>query len=96
LLSSESPPNPPPRRRKKNAMADKDIETDEFVGCMGAIWYLVVILPMWMILLYQILVSIEAPAYAWILFWMYLPAQVIGAVFVHTAKIMAVRRKKSA
>ena len=75
-------------------MATEDLETDEVVGCMGAVWYIIVILPMWMILLFTILASINVPAYAWILFWMYLPAQVIGTVFVQVAKTMAVRRKK--
>lgn len=76
-------------------MATEDLETDEFVGCMGAVWWLAVILPMWMILLYQILVSVNAPTYSWILFWMYLPAQIAGTLLVHTSKVLAVRRKKN-
>ena len=76
-------------------MSKEELETDQIVGCMGVIWQLIVTLPMWMILLYQILLSIDAPPYAWILFWMYLPAQIVGALFVQTARSLAVRRKSS-
>lgn len=73
--------------------SSNDLEADEVVGCAGAVWSLVVTLSMWMILLFTILVEIEAPAYAWILFWMYLPAQIIGGVLAHTARVMAMKRK---
>jgi len=67
----------------------KSSGTEQLVGCASAIWSLCVTGPMWLVLLFTILSSIDAPSYAWVLFWCYTPAFIIGCVIISAFKIVS-------
>jgi hypothetical protein len=56
----------------------------KFLGCIVGLFALVIMLPLWGAMTYAILKSSEAPDWAWVIFWIYLP---VSFFFQIAAKI---------
>lgn len=72
----------------------KSSEAEQIVGCASAMWSLCVTCPMWLVLLFTILSSIDVPSYAWVLFWCYLPAHIVASVMISVFKVVATSKEQ--
>jgi hypothetical protein len=61
-------------------MAEESTEK-QVGGCFLAAWSLGVTMPMYFVLSFGVLQRIDAANWMWILFWMYVPAHILGAIF---------------
>jgi len=66
----------------------KPVDAEALTGCVSAIWTLAVTGPMWLFLLYGILTTINAPNHMWILFWCYVPANIVGCTLISIFKAL--------
>jgi hypothetical protein len=71
-----------------NQDQDSSMTAKELAGCAAGNWNLLVNLPMWLILLFGILQTIDAPTWTWILYFIYLPCNVLGKVLNELFKMM--------
>jgi hypothetical protein len=53
---------------------------------MGAFLGLLVSMPIWFFLIYEILTSVNAGELAWFLYYAYIPSTFIGACLIHIGK----------
>ena len=49
---------------------------------LGNIIHILLIMPIWYYLLYQILARVNATELMWFLFWIYVPASLLGLILV--------------
>jgi hypothetical protein len=49
-------------------------------GAIAAVLSLLVVMPIWYYLLYQVLVRVNASEVMWLLFWVYLPVALITGI----------------
>jgi hypothetical protein len=58
------------------------------LGCAMVSWSLFVTAPMWLVLLFSILRALgdSLPVWAWVLYWVYVPATVLGIILTGIAK----------
>lgn len=49
---------------------------------------LFVLLPMWMLLIYQVLASTNQSTWVWVLYWMYLPISILVSILTKIVEIM--------
>lgn len=73
-------------------MSKPDETGEQFLGCLTCCWVLFVTGPMYLILLHAILVACEAPDYAWVLYWCYVPACIIGIILNQVFKMVAFKK----
>lgn len=59
------------------------------LGCAACVWSFGVTSPMWLILLFALLAAREMPVWAWALYWAYVPAHLLGVLFVALARTIA-------
>lgn len=60
----------------------------EQFGCVVGMWSILVTTPMWLALLFAVLNATNPPVWAWVLYWCYLPAQVLQVIAVSVFKVM--------
>lgn len=67
-------------------MASTDGE--KLVGCLMAVFSLLVTSPMWLFLLFGILTTLgdAVPTWLWVLYWAYVPCSVLGVMVAALAK----------
>lgn len=58
-----------------------DITPKDLCGCLGAIFLFFLSLPLWYVLLFWVLTSLEAPGAIWACYWIYVPSGIISALF---------------
>lgn len=49
-------------------------------GCFLVIWQFLVVTPIWLFMIFGMLKATDPPDYVWILFFIYLPAYIIGVI----------------
>jgi len=49
-------------------------------------WNLLITTPIWLILLFMVLNANEMPVWTWVLYWVYVPCQVLGVILVGIAR----------
>lgn len=59
---------------------------EQLAGCLPVIWSLCITTPMWLVLCFAILDAIEVPTWAWVLYWCYCPAVVLGVLLMCVVK----------
>jgi len=59
-----------------------DVQAADVTGCFWAVWSLCVTTPMWYILIYFLLTAAGSnlPVAAWVLYWCYVPAGIVGTL----------------
>lgn len=67
-------------------VSEKDQEN--YVGCAAVIWQLVVTSPMWLVLLFAMMSQKDMPVYAWVLYWAYVPAHVVGVLMAGLVRLL--------
>jgi hypothetical protein len=53
------------------------------IGCLPACWQLFVTTPLWLVILFGIITTIDAPTWLQVCFWVYVPCQILG-ILVNT------------
>lgn len=71
----------------KGMATDKAGES-EVLGCLLGLWSLIVTGPMRLVLLWAILESVNVPAWAWFLYWAYVPAVMLGIILSGFARVL--------
>lgn len=71
---------------------------DQIGGCLLAIWHIGVVTPMWLVLLFAILHSLgdNVPVYAWVLYWAYVPATILGVCLASVVTLLRNAREAAA
>ena len=71
-------------------MAEQTDQGEQVLGCILALWSLLITGPIWLILLFAILQALgdSVPVWAWVLYWVYVPACVLGIASSHVAKTL--------
>lgn len=62
-------------------------------GCFWIVWQGMVTIPLWYLILFMVLVQIDAPPKLWVAFYCYLPASIIGFMISAVIRIMNTRVK---
>lgn len=57
-----------------------------FLVVCAALWAFFVTLPMWLVLIYQLLAAAGVPPWVWSLFWCYVPATYIASMMAAVSK----------
>lgn len=78
-------------------MTKSDPTPSQFTGCMAISWRLFVTTPMWLALLFALCRAAgdALPTWAWVLYWCYVPASVLGVVVAGTAEIISIGEKRA-
>lgn len=63
-------------------------DEEKTLGCAFAFWSLFVVTPMWLFLLFGLMLANEMPVWSWVLFWCYVPANIIGVILHHLYKFI--------
>ena len=63
-----------------------EVTGHQVIGCMGAVLTLLVSLPIWYALLFYILLTLQAPPWAWAAYWVYVPTGIIAGILHHASK----------
>lgn len=50
-------------------------------SCFYVTWQIVVMFPLWVALVYAVLSASDAPPWAWLVFYCYVPAVLVGCLF---------------
>lgn len=77
-------PAPPGFYKGRNMSNEKD---NNPYGCAAALLALFIVMPMYYILQYWILSTLEAPRWCWVLFAIYLPTSIIIHLLTAMAKL---------
>jgi len=75
-------------------MSGKELSGTETVGCLMSIWQLLITGPIWLILLFQVLTALgdAIPSWSWVLYWIYVPACVLGVISGAFGKLLMERK----
>lgn len=57
-------------------------------GCALIIWTFCITCPMWLVLLFALMSANDMPTWSWVLYWVYVPCQVIGVTFASLVKLL--------
>lgn len=69
--------------------ADEKTVLTVLTGCFGAGWQLFVTAPLFLFLMFALMRANEMPTWAWVCFWVYVPAHVMGCMITAIFKTMA-------
>jgi hypothetical protein len=67
--------------------ADKKTPQDEF-GCVVGMWAMFVTTPMYLAILFSLMTATNQPTWAWVLFWCYVPAQLLLQAGIALARVL--------
>lgn len=61
-------------------MSKNEMNGEQLTGCLLSIWSLFVTGPIWLVLMFVILKALgdAIPTWGWVLYWIYVPATVLG------------------
>lgn len=63
-------------------MAKDELNGEQLTGCILSVWSLLVTGPIWLVLFFVVLNALgdAIPTWAWVLYWIYVPAVVFGII----------------
>lgn len=68
------------------AKSDEEKAAALIAGCLWIVLVCLICLPAWYVLLYTILDAIQAPTYAWVIYYVYLPCNFLAAIVTGLSK----------
>lgn len=69
-------------------MADEKPKSKVVAGCAGMMLKFFFVLPLWLSLLFGILVEIHAPTWMWVSYWIYLPSCFLAGIAQELAGLL--------
>jgi hypothetical protein len=77
--------------------ASDELSPKKITGCLSAAVDLFMVRPLWFVLTHGMLTAVDAPAWLWVLFVVYVPATMVAAILAHvTGQLIENRTVKSA
>jgi uncharacterized protein (DUF983 family) len=67
---------------------DEKSEWQQAAGCLAAMLTLFVTMPIWYALLFWLLLNANAPTWAWVAYYVYVPVGMVAGALMHLAKLV--------